>query len=424
MIVSSSIRENIQTVIFKDYGVVCFNQNTSEFFTLSNSLHVEEFNELNKNKSEREISGLFLKINNEFDKLHISSLESISLEKYIDEGKYFYGDIILLSNGVAVWIDDNGVSVHQDKEEMFNSLRGNENSAMKARYFSFEAFVTEYSQLLSVEAKRIAGKYSVVQSTGTTKINPFHLYPEMINFTDLATSLSGINRFAGQTPKLYGKESEFYTVGQHCIAGYNYIKNHPTFEEFETMSDDEKLNYPLYEDFCGMDYEQKLHLAHLFSMHEFYEAITGIDMIKPFKNADENGSYPTAEKKGEKLMEMIIGEACMTPLLKKVDNLMAAVEGKELVGWDHPGIVQANKNILFMPDGVLDIQKTVKQQLLKIWNESGIIKAVDNTIEKRKEFKHNNLHVKMIEKIKATNPEAEAQIAKLVSPELCIQAEA
>ena len=395
MILSSSHSDNTSHVIFKDGGIISYSP-SDDIKTIYSTTQSSQFLNNNINLSVEKKESLFDDIHSEYDRLGISSLELTVLDKHFEEGKYFYGDVIELSDGTALFADDKGISVHKNKDNMHLALSGDIEASNQAKLYSFKDFLLEYEDKVSVSAIKELSKYAVEQDTGSSIINPFNLTPEGINFTDMATSLSGINRFAGQTEKLYGSDNEFYTVGQHCLAGYHYILNHPSKEEYSALSDEQKGNFPYHEDFCKFTQNQKQILANAFANHEFFEAITGIDLIKPFKYADTDGAYFTAEKKGEDVFELFKGSPVMTPTLKKIDNLMASIEGRELVGWDRDNNNNVSADVLFMVhDNQKLVQSEVKKQLLNIWEESGTIGKINDFIKMRDKYKEHTLHSRL-----------------------------
>lgn len=389
-------------VCFKDGGVVSVYYGTIEL--LAKTTQSENFIENLLKKTKREQKRELSMLKRQKERVAISKTETITLEKNTGVGsdkKLFWGDKYILSNGLVIFADDKGISVHTSEKDFNNLLREKTDlTKAHARYYDFIEFYDKAVNAFDESAQKEFKKYTIRQATGNGLINPHNIVPEMMDYKSFAGVVGSINRFAGQTVKLYGSKNEFYTVGQHCLAGYNYIKDHPNYDKYNNLSDKEKKLFPLWEDLCFLSKEQKQTLADNFANHELYECITGVDMPSPHKTKDND--YVRAEKKAEEVGGLIQGSPLMTPLLKKVDKLMASIEGELLLGskhhdWGGGSIDESFRKLLYMVDNNReDVLQLVKKELASIWEKKGgIVEKTNAFIEDRKLLREDTLHFKM-----------------------------
>lgn len=271
-------------------------------------------------------------------KCGISQVNRIEIDEYVSYKEY------TLDDGEAVKINSHGVI----------------DSA--GSYYSFEEFRDAHKDKLTEDAYYEFNKYCVMQDTGDRLINPFNLNVNDIKIDDIITSLSGINRFAGQTKSLQEDiGSDFYTVGQHTLAMYNVIKYAPEKTGLGDASEAVRNK-----------------MAKQALLHEAFEGITGTDLITPFKYATKKNEYKIAEVEAESVMEKIFEMPLMTSKLKKIDKAMAATEGYYLVG---QGNVDWEKYGDILPKEVLTLglsQEEIKVQLKSLYEKEGLVETLQD----------------------------------------------
>lgn len=271
-------------------------------------------------------------------KLNISNVELKDISEFS-----FYKEYIL-SNGWNIKVNSIGILV-DDMD-----------------YYEFQEFMDSHSDKLSEDALFEFNKYTVKQDTGTKNINPFNLSVNDINFDDIITAISGINRFAGQTKALHDDlDNDFYTVGQHTLAMHDAIIYSPDSIGIGHLSKEECVD-----------------MAKIALVHEAFEGITGTDLITPFKYATAKNEYKVAEAEAERVIEKALGFPLMTSELKKIDKMMAATEGYYLLGqsntdWKNYAQV-LDKKVLCI--GLA--QEEVKERLTILYEEYGLNEKLED----------------------------------------------
>lgn len=332
----SQLQEDVYNVAFKDGGVLQLNGKVAPIIPTPQVMNFQERYSVQGDKeSITEELQAYMK------KITISSVKSNDISKYSWNKEY------IMSDNSNIKVNSIGV--------LYNDIG----------FYDFEEFLAKFKDTLHDEAIFEFNKYLTKQNTGERIINPFNLAAKDVALEEIATALSGINRFAGQTKALHDTlDNDFYTVGQHTLAMYYTILETP-----------EKLGL------IGYEKEELVHMAKQALLHEAYEGITGTDLISPFKYATSKNEYKIAENEAEAVLEKVFDFPLMTPELKSVDKMMASTEGYYLVGQSH---TDWSAYAQVLEPEVLQVylsQTQVKERLIELYYEHGFFNALESYIE-------------------------------------------
>lgn len=290
----------------------------------------------------------------------------VSKESFVNINPYEWGKAYTLNNGGFVFVDDTKLRYFASEKDCSLNEEVTHHSEpiftldiepplLINKELIANTFEKEGGVRLSDEALERLCLCGVRQAVKDGRlINPFNLRPEDLKLSALATSLSRICRFAGQT-------KVNYSVAHHIISMANL---------------DEVQNDPV----------KKLHVV----LHELYEAVTGIDMITPYKYSTSTNEYRLAEQRAEEVFKNIFGmEQFMPAEIKLIDNRMCATEGIHLM--DHNPHVRWDAKCepysfqVFKPAIALSQEKAC-DVLMQLFCECGVQEKLDAYIEARAEF--------------------------------------